>query len=115
MSNRQLTSIARVYMGRNRNHYRDQRSRTVSDAEVDRFVAQVVAPQYPGGWTLFRGDGGWTLQGQTEPKIEPTIVLEIANPDSNPNGIEMIADTWKHYADQEAVLVAYTDAQTAVI
>lgn len=116
LTNRQETTVARLYLGRTRSKpARREADQVVGDKAVERFVRDHVAANYPQGWTLYDANGGWTLTGATEPKSERTLIVEIADPDSNPNGVEYIADAWKRFADQEAVLVSYTPAQTALI
>ena len=78
---------------------------TVSDADWNAFLAEVVTPAFPQGFTTWRTQGQWRDQsGAIE--HEDGFVIEITHPD-DPKldaSIRAIADAYKKRFRQEAVL-----------
>ena len=73
---------------------------TVSDAEVETFLTEVVEPRFPDGFTVWRARGAW--QGGRE----ETLVLEIVHrnePRLNRLALE-IADEYRKRFRQQSVL-----------
>jgi len=73
---------------------------TVSQEELDAFVAEVVEPRFPQGFTMWRAQGRW--RGGSE----ETMVLEILHPldERLARLIGEIADEYRRRFKQEAVL-----------
>lgn len=73
---------------------------TVSQQELDAFVAEVVEPRFPQGFTMWRAQGRW--RGGSE----ETMVLEIIHPlDARlAAAVGEIADEYRRRFKQEAVL-----------
>jgi hypothetical protein len=73
---------------------------TVSDAEIEAFIAEVVEPRFPQGFTMWRARGRW--QGGSE----EVMVLEIVRPRDaqRDRAIAEIADEYRRRFRQEAVL-----------
>lgn len=73
----------------------------VSDQEWERFVAEVVTPAFPDGFTVWQARGQWRgNDGQIEQ--ERTWVIQIVGSDLR--GAERIASEYKERYHQEAVL-----------
>ena len=72
----------------------------VSDADIDRFVAEVVTPRFPEGFTM------WTATGSWEGKEEPTLVLEFLHPYGRrfDDEVREIAEEYRKRFRQEAVM-----------
>jgi Protein of unknown function (DUF3574) len=92
--------ISRVYLGQL------TPSGTVSDADFQRFIADVVTPKFPSGFTILPGEGQWRSKGG-EMHREATRVLEIAH-DHNPYTrarVHDLANDYKRRFAQQSVLV----------
>jgi hypothetical protein len=52
---------------------------TVSDAQWDTFVAEVITPRFPEGFTVYRAAGQW--RGDDGAAVsEPVCILEVVHP-----------------------------------
>lgn len=72
----------------------------VSDADVRRFVDEVVEPRFPEGFTM------WTAVGSWEGKEEKTLVLEFLHPYGRrfDDQVRAVADEYRRRFHQEAVM-----------
>jgi hypothetical protein len=72
----------------------------VTDADIDRFVEEVVTPRFPEGFTM------WTATGSWRGKEEPTLVLEFLHPYGRgvEEDVREIAEEYRRRFRQEAVL-----------
>ncbi len=72
----------------------------VTDADIDKFVEEVVAPRFPEGFTM------WTATGNWEGKEEPTLVLEFVHPYGRrfDEEVREIADEYRRRFRQDAVM-----------
>lgn len=78
----------------------------VTDAEVETFLAEVVEPRFPDGFTVWRARGAW--QGGRE----ETLVIEIVHrndPDKD-RRMREIASIYRERFRQESVLRVTTAA-----
>lgn len=90
----------RLYFGRN-----IPGGGAVTDSAWATFVAEVVTPRFPKGFTVYRGDGQWRGDdGSTE--REPSFVLEVVHPAGPAAEADLreIAGEYKRRFRQEAVL-----------
>ncbi|HEY0160700.1 MAG TPA: DUF3574 domain-containing protein [Thermoanaerobaculia bacterium] len=62
----------------------------VTDAEVEAFVNEVVAPRFPDGFTVWRARGAW-LGGREE-----TVIIEIAH-GNDPTANRLVAEIGAEY------------------
>ncbi len=84
---------------------------TVSEAEWDKFLAEVVTPRFPDGLTVLAGRGQWR-DGAGKIVREPTRLLIILHP-ATPETETKLAEVCRLYKErfgQEAVLQATTPA-----
>ena len=73
----------------------------VSDAEWQQFLADVVTPRFPDGFTTWEGNGPWRDQkGVIE--HERTHILQIVDP--RENKVREIIDAYRKQFAQEAVM-----------
>ena len=73
----------------------------VSDAEWQQFLAAVVTPRFPDGFTTWEGNGQWRDQkGVVE--HERTHILQIVDP--RENKVREIIEAYRKQFAQEAVL-----------
>jgi hypothetical protein len=109
-----LTHVSRIYLGRDipRDRRVDLGSCTsryteITEAGVARFIREVVAHEFPDGFTVLRSEGGWRDTVSGEPIIERGIVVEVAH--GHDAGaiaaIRRVAREWKRWAQQQAVMV----------
>lgn len=73
---------------------------TVSQAEIDTFIREVVEPRFPQGFTLWRARGHW--KGGNE----DVLVIELVHPrgEARARAVEEIANEYRTRFRQEAVL-----------
>jgi hypothetical protein len=73
---------------------------TVSQADVDRFVEEIVEPRFPDGFTVWRARGEW--RGGSE----EVVILEIVHPAHLrlDRSVQEIAQEYRRRFRQEAVL-----------
>ncbi|HWK89354.1 MAG TPA: DUF3574 domain-containing protein [Longimicrobium sp.] len=78
---------------------------SVSDADLDAFVREVVTPRFPDGLTLYRADGQWRDPAGAIIR-EPALVVEIFHPASAPAdaALEAVAAEYKRRFRQTSVL-----------
>ena len=83
----------------------------VSEAQWDKFVAEVVVPRFPEGFTVFRGAGHWKGDDGVEVS-EQTSILEVTHaPDPTADAkVAEIAQAYRERFNQEAVLRIRTPA-----
>lgn len=79
---------------------------TVTEAELDAFVDEVVTPRFPDGFTV------WRAQGQWKGGDEEVMVLEFIHRDSPDadRAVREIAAEYRRRFRQEAVLRVTTPA-----
>ncbi len=72
----------------------------VTDAELEKFVDEVVTPRFPEGFTM------WTATGSWAGEEEQTLVLEFLHPYGRrfDEQVREIADEYRRRFRQEAVL-----------
>ena len=83
----------------------------VSEAQWDQFVAEVVVPRFPAGFTVYRGAGHW--KGDDGASVsEQTSVLEVTHaPDAAADTkVAEIAQAYRERFNQDAVLRIRTPA-----
>lgn len=89
-----------VYFGRNR-----PGGGSVSDAEWQGFLNQVVTPRFPAGLTVVQATGQWKGQsGVVEQERSEIVTLLHNGDDTARRSVEEIAAEYKHRFQQEAVL-----------
>jgi hypothetical protein len=89
-----------LYFGRNR-----PGGGTVSDAEWQTFLAQVVTPRFPAGLTVVDGTGQWKgASGSVEQERAEVVTLFHSGDESARVGVREIAAEYKRRFQQEAVL-----------
>jgi hypothetical protein len=73
---------------------------TVTQADIEVFIAEVVEPRFPQGFTMWRAQGRW--RGGSE----ETMVIEIIHPlDARlSDAVEEIAEEYRRRFKQEAVM-----------
>ena len=83
----------------------------VSQEELDAFVAEVVEPRFPQGFTMWRAQGRW--RGGSE----ETMVLEILHPQKEhlARAVGEIADEYKRRFKQEAVMRVMMPARMELV
>jgi uncharacterized protein DUF3574 len=91
-----------LYFGRNR-----PGGGTVSDAEWQGFLAEVVTPRFPAGLTVLDGTGQWKAStGPVEQERSEVVTLFHANDEGSGRAVQEIALEYKRRFQQEAVLRA---------
>lgn len=72
----------------------------VTEADIDKFVNEVVEPRFPEGFTM------WTATGNWEGQEEPTLVLEFLHPYGRrfDDEVREIAEEYRRRFSQEAVM-----------
>jgi hypothetical protein len=85
---------------------------TVSDSAWSVFLADVVTPRLPAGFTVFRSEGQWRGDDGMIAR-EPGFVLEVHHPAGEPpdSVFEAIATEYNRRFHQEAVLRVRSAAQ----
>ena len=82
----------------------------VSDAEWQQFLADVITPRFPDGFTTWEANGQWRDQkGVIE--HERTHIVQIVRPDEVK--IREIVDLYKKQFHQEAVMCVSSDVRLA--
>lgn len=73
---------------------------SVSQAELDAFVREVVEPRFPRGFTVWRARGHWEGGG------EEVFVLEVFRPrdEQSARAVAAIAEEYRRRFRQQAVL-----------
>ena len=81
----------------------------VTEAQWNSFVAEVIVPRFPEGFTLWRGSGHWKGDDGV-PVSEQTCVLEVYDhPDPAVNAkLAEIARTYRQRFNQDAVVLVRT-------
>ena len=84
---------------------------SVSEAEVERFIDEVVEPRFPDGFTVWRARGGWR-GGREE-----VLVLEIIRSVDavRERRVAEIAEAWRIRFRQEAVLRVITPVRMDLV
>jgi Protein of unknown function (DUF3574) len=89
-----------VYFGRNR-----PGGGSVSDAEWQGFLNEVVTPRFPAGLTVVQATGQWRGQsGVVEQERSEIVTLLHAGDEAARRSVEAIAGEYKRRFQQEAVL-----------
>jgi hypothetical protein len=100
---RQIT----LYFGRGR------RVGEVSDSEWTRFVAEVLAPRFPKGFTVWDADGQWQdSTGAIVHERSKVVRLIAESPEPARRAVAEIVADYRRRFEQEAVL--QTDADVCV-
>lgn len=83
----------------------------VTDADVTKFLDEVVQPRFPQGFTV------WTAEGRWHGGSEKTLVLEVTHPFEARDDRLMreIAEEYRRRFRQEAVLRVMTPARMELI
>ena len=78
---------------------------TVSDAEWEAFVGEVVTPRFPDGFTVYRAEGQWRNADGTIGR-ESSMIIEVVHPIDLrfDRFIAEIAEEYRRRFRQEAVL-----------
>jgi Protein of unknown function (DUF3574) len=93
-------AIARLYLGL------DTPAGEVTDEQWRAFVADVMTPQFPEGFTVIDGQGQWR-NGRGDLVRESTRIVEFVH-DGTPRQrerVRTVANDYKRYFNQQAVLV----------
>lgn len=80
----------------------------VSDGDLHNFLANTVAPAFP-GFTTYRAHGYWK---QTQ---EPTVILETIDTADRRADVDKIAKDYARAFNQEAVLVTQETVSSDLI
>lgn len=86
---------------------------TVSDAEWEMFVEEIVTPRFPQGLTIWRAEGQWQDEaGRTVQ--EPVLIVEVLHPPgaAHDRAVAEIAEEYRRRFRQEAVLRVTMDARS---
>ena len=77
----------------------------VSDAEWTRFVAEVITPAFPQGFTITTGTGQWQEAGGNVVS-EPSMIFSVLHPDTQVDEAKItgIGERYRVLFHQEAVL-----------
>jgi len=77
----------------------------VTDAQWNAFVAEVIVPRFPDGFTIWRGQGHWKGDDGV-PVSEPAMILEVVHPrdPAIDAKIDEIARAYRERFNQDAVL-----------
>ncbi len=83
----------------------DGRASAVSDAEWNAFVAQVVTPNLPAGFTVLDGQGQWQNPATKEIVRDPTKILIVAAPSTRQTAgaIKTIRQAYERRFGQQSV------------
>lgn len=85
---------------------------SVTEAQWNAFVAEVITPRFPQGFTLWKASGHW--RGDDGASVsEDANVLEIVHPVDAATEVKLteIAQAYRQRFNQEAVLGVRTPAQ----
>jgi hypothetical protein len=84
----------------------------IPETEIAAFVADVVEPRFPEGFTMWRAEGHWSAGGAGDDGREPTLVIEIVHPygASYERKVREIAEEYKRRFDQQSVMRVTTPA-----
>ena len=89
-----------IYFGRNRPD-----GGTVSDAEWQKFLDQVVTPRFPAGLTVVEATGQWRGQSGAVERERAEVLTVLHRDDAAPGrAVEEITAEYKRRFHQEAVL-----------
>jgi hypothetical protein len=89
-----------VYFGRNR-----PAGGTVSDADWQRFLAEVVTPRFPAGLTVVEATGQWRgANGTVDQERSEIVTIFHAGDEASRRAVADVAAEYKRRFDQEAVL-----------
>jgi hypothetical protein len=94
-------TLSRMYLGQ------DTPTGAVTPAQWQRFVTEVVTPQFPGGFTVIDAKGQWR-DADGSIKHEDTRVLEIVH-DASPQlqaRVRALAHAYKRTFAQQSVLMS---------
>jgi hypothetical protein len=89
-----------VYFGRNR-----PGGGTVSDADWQRFLDEVVTPRFPSGLTVVEATGQWRGQsGVVERERSEVVTVFHGSDDASHRSVAELTAEYKRRFEQEAVL-----------
>ncbi len=90
----------------------DNGTKEVTPEEWERFCDEVVAPEFPDGFTVCDASGRWLQEGEI-PVREKTKILLIFAPDSRQtrDAVERIATRYRARFQQESVLIVRQDVE----
>jgi hypothetical protein len=78
---------------------------TISDADWQRFLAEVVTPRFPSGLTVLDATGQWkSAAGTVERERSEIVILLHPDNESSRSSVHEIALEYKRRFQQEAVL-----------
>lgn len=83
----------------------------VTDAQWDKFVAEVIVPRFPNGFSVWHGDGHWKGDDGA-PVSEQSCALEVVHT-SDPTAdakLAEIAQAYRQRFNQDAVILVRTPA-----
>lgn len=114
-----LTHVSRIYCGRGIPAARrvdlgscTSRYTEITDKGVEKFIREVLAEQFPDGWTITHGVGGWRDLTTGETIHERNFVIEVAHSTLAASRVDAVAREWKRWAQQEAVMVTTHEVPT---
>lgn len=103
-----LNFCTRLYMGRKvpLQHVDALRGPTVGAFEVSAFIHEVVGKEFPDGFTVVEGEGGWMDRRTGGAVREPSVILEVMHGAQGFGSVRRVAEAWKARFYQDAVMVA---------
>jgi len=89
---------------------------TVTDAQLDQFLDEVVTPRFPDGFTVFHAQGQWRESNGVITE-EQSVVLEVLHSGSAPTtrALEEVAAEYKRRFSQSAVLYTRAAVQMSLL
>lgn len=102
-----VTGVAdRLYCGL------EQDGRDIADADIQRFIAEVVETRFAEGFTIWTAEGRWRGGGAGDDGKERTLVIEIVHPYGHQfdTRVREIADEYRRRFAQQSVMRVTTPA-----
>lgn len=88
---------------------------TVSYAEQQQFIREVVASAFPDGFTVTQAQGSWRDTSTGEIINEPTFIVEITHESVDSDRVIKIAKEYKAQFGQQAVMVSTTPVRNTFV
>ena len=84
----------------------------IPEADIARFIEEVVEPRFPEGFTVWRAEGRWRGGGAGDDGEEPTLIIEMVHPYGSAFDIKVreIADEYRRRFNQQSVMRVTTPA-----
>lgn len=98
-----LSHVSRIYCGRC-----IPGGELVTDEKLTAFVDDVVSAQFPAGFTVLNGTGGWRDHASGQTIRENTIVFEVMHGPEGEASVYHVARAYKAQFSQDAVGVTTT-------